>query len=169
MRIRMRWNPFQWSSLKFRVTLYTLIIFVAGVWSLAFYVSQVLRDDMQRQLGEHQQATVSMLADDINSEFTDRFSALEMVARGFNAVMLDSPALAQEYLERNQLLQKFFNAGFFVTRSNGDAVAEIPSLGRAGLNYLDRDHIAAALTLWQERRLFNRGSTASVVRHGYRK
>ena len=146
MRIRMRWNPFQWSSLKFRVTLYTLIIFVAGVWSLAFYVSQVLRDDMQRQLGEHQQATVSMLADDINSEFTDRFSALEMVARGFNAVMLDSPALAQEYLERNQLLQKFFNAGFFVTRSNGDAVAEIPSLGRAGLNYLDRDHIAAALT-----------------------
>ena len=146
MEIRMRWNPFQWSSLKTRVTLYTLVIFVTGVWSLAFYVSQFLRDEMQRQLGEHQQATVALLADEISSEFTDRFSALEMVARGFTAAMLDSPALAQEYAERNELLLKFFNAGFFVTRSNGDAVAEIPSLNRVGLNYLDRDHIAAALT-----------------------
>ena len=143
---RAGWNPFSWSSLKTRVTLYTLVIFVAGVWSLAFYVSQFLRDEMQHQLGEHQQAAVSLLADDINGEFTERFAALELVARGFTADMLDSPALAQECAERNQLLLKFFNAGFFVMRVNGDAVAEAPSLGRVGLNYLDRDHIAAALT-----------------------
>jgi len=35
----MGWHFFQWRSLKTRVTLFTLVIFVIGIWALAFYVA----------------------------------------------------------------------------------------------------------------------------------
>ena len=36
-----------WRSLKTRVTLATLAIFVLSLWALSFYVSRMLRVDMQ--------------------------------------------------------------------------------------------------------------------------
>ena len=35
-------------SLKTRITLATLAIFVAGLWSLSYYASSMLRQDMER-------------------------------------------------------------------------------------------------------------------------
>ena len=66
-------------SLKTRVTLFTLAIFVASIWALAFYASRMLREDMERLLGEQQYSIVSVLAADINQELGDRLSALETV------------------------------------------------------------------------------------------
>lgn len=57
---------FQWGSLKTRVTFFTLVIFLGGVWSLSFYAGQVLRDDMQPQLGEQQFSVASFIAADIH-------------------------------------------------------------------------------------------------------
>ena len=39
-----------WYSLKTRITLTTLLIFLASLWALSFYASRVLQQDMQRQL-----------------------------------------------------------------------------------------------------------------------
>ena len=61
-------NIFQKTSLKTRLTLFTLAVFLIGIWSLSFYASSMLREDMQRQLGEQQFATVSLAASQINSE-----------------------------------------------------------------------------------------------------
>lgn len=69
-----------WRSLKTRVTLFTLAIFVISLWSLAFYASSMLREDMERQLGEQQFSTVSLLAAAINEHLTDRLKAVEQVA-----------------------------------------------------------------------------------------
>ncbi len=41
-------------SLKTRITLTTLLIFVLGIWSLVFYASRMLRVDMEKLLGEQQ-------------------------------------------------------------------------------------------------------------------
>jgi PAS domain S-box-containing protein len=49
-------------SLKTRVTLFTLAIFLLSIWSLSFYVSQMLREDMQRLSGEQQFSAVSKMA-----------------------------------------------------------------------------------------------------------
>ena len=35
---------FQWHSIKTKVTLLTLAIFVISLWSLSFFTSQMLRD-----------------------------------------------------------------------------------------------------------------------------
>jgi len=41
-------KPFQLNSLKTRVTLFTPTIFVLSLWVLWFYVTRMLREDMQR-------------------------------------------------------------------------------------------------------------------------
>ena len=51
-----------WYSLKTRITLTTLLIFLASLWALSFYASRVLQQDMQRQLAEQQFSTASMIA-----------------------------------------------------------------------------------------------------------
>ncbi len=52
MKFRVNWKHFPWRSLKTRVTLFTLAIFLASIWSLAFYASRMLRAEMQRLLGD---------------------------------------------------------------------------------------------------------------------
>ncbi len=54
--------------------------FMIGIVGLASYATGVLREEMQRQLGEQQFSTVSLLATKINDELSDRIKALEIVA-----------------------------------------------------------------------------------------
>ena len=67
-------------SLKTRVTLFTLLIFVAGLWSLAFYASRTLHDAMQNQLAQQQRSTVALMADQFDDELRLRTKALEAAA-----------------------------------------------------------------------------------------
>jgi len=48
-----------WHSLKTRATVFMLVVFVLGSWSLTFYVSRSLQADMQRLLGEQQLSVVT--------------------------------------------------------------------------------------------------------------
>jgi len=73
----MNLDIFQWRSLKTRVTLFTLAIFLLGIWSLAFYASRMLREDTGRLLGEQQFSTASFMAAEVNGEMDDRLKALE--------------------------------------------------------------------------------------------
>ena len=49
-------------SLKTRITLTTLSIFVISIWILSLYTSRMLREDMERLLGEQQFSTASFIA-----------------------------------------------------------------------------------------------------------
>ena len=133
-------------SLKTRITLATLAIFVAGLWSLSYYASSMLRQDMERQLGEQQLSVVTAIASDINQHFADRIAGLEAVAPSLMQAMQQSPAATQAAIEQRPILAVLFNAGIWVTDSEGNTIASIPtSVGRVGVNFMDRDHIAAAL------------------------
>ena len=83
----MNWNIFQWRSLKTRVTLTTLAIFLIGISSLAFYASRMLREDMQRLLGEQQFSAVSLIASEVNDDLDDRLKALADSTLKCNRVM----------------------------------------------------------------------------------
>ncbi|MFZ4439303.1 MAG: hypothetical protein ACOYOS_12810 [Syntrophales bacterium] len=65
----------RWRSLKTRVTVITLAIFLVGIWSLAFYASYTLQKDMERALGEQQFSKVSIIAAEINGGLDDRILA----------------------------------------------------------------------------------------------
>ncbi|MBI5909388.1 MAG: PAS domain S-box protein, partial [Betaproteobacteria bacterium] len=139
-------NIFQWRSLKTRVTLFTLAIFLIGIWSLAFYASRMLREDMQRLLGEQQFSTVSFIAADVNHEVNDRLRALETMAGIVSPAMLGNTAALQAFLEQQPIVQVLFNGGLIAYRLDGTAIADFPlSAGRIGINHMDRDFLVAAL------------------------
>ncbi len=141
----MNLNILHWESLKTRVTLFTLAIFLISIWSLAIFVSRTLRDDMQRVLGDQQISTVSFVAAGINQELEERIHALEIVASSIDLPMLNNPAALQRMLELRPVFQDYFSAGVLVLSLDGTAVAAVPAdAGRRGLNYADNeaDHIA---------------------------
>ena len=142
----MNFNALSRNSLKTRVTLFSLVIFLLSIWSLSFYASQTLHRDMQRVLGEQQTSTATLVAFEINHELSDRLDALDKVAAGFNAAAMADPALLQATLMQRPVFQDLFNGGTFITGMDGVAIASVPaSAQRLGINYIDRDYITAAL------------------------
>jgi len=142
----MGFNLFQTLSLKTKVTLSTMIIFLVSIWVIAFYANGMLIVSMQRQLGNQQFSTVSIVASQINQELENRLKALNDIAGDITpAMMTDTPVL-QAYLEHSAILPLFFNGGAFVTLTDGTATASIPiSAGRGGLNFMGQENIATAL------------------------
>ena len=139
-------NTFRANSLKTRVTLYTLVIFLIGIWSLAYYASRMLRDGMQEMLSQQQSSTVSLMADEINDEMKSRLRALDMVASSIDPAMMGDTDALQALLAQRPVFQDLFNGGTFVDDKDGNALAAFPATcGLRGLNYLDRDYIMSAL------------------------
>ena len=123
-----------------------LSVFVIGIWLSAFYASWTLREDMQRMLGEHQFSTVSVVSGDINQELASRLMTLEAVAGRVHPTLLANPAALQIFVEDHPALMDLFNAGLAIMDSGGTAIASLPvSVGRVGVNYMERDYVTAAL------------------------
>jgi len=81
-------------SLKTRATVFTLAIFVIGIWTMTFFAGRILRGDMQRQLGDQQFSTVSLIAREIDQNLDERMRALEKVAEQLSpTIMGNKPAL----------------------------------------------------------------------------
>ncbi|MEQ1516819.1 MAG: cache domain-containing protein, partial [Usitatibacteraceae bacterium] len=143
----MNWNPIKWRSLNTKVTLFALVIFLIGIWALAFYGRQLLQGTVLRLLGEHQFATATVMSAQINQELDQRMRALQAVAATFSPAVLADPAAMQTNLNQRTGLRELFNGGFFVTGIDGVVIAEIPvSATRVGVNYSDREFMIAALT-----------------------
>ncbi len=133
-------------SLKTRVTLFTLAIFLVSIWALAFYASRMLREDMQRQMGDQQFSTASFMATGVNSELDSRLRVLEKVAGIISPAVLANPAALQELMEQRLILQGRFNDGVFATGKDGIAIADVPhSPRRIGHNFMEVGTIATAL------------------------
>ena len=135
-----------WHTLKTRATVYTLVVFVLGIWSLSFFVSRTLQSDMEQLLGEQQLSVVTVLAKEVNDNLTDRLQALKTVANEMDADLMRNPAALQTRLEQRPLLQLLFNGGVWVAGADGTAIADVPlSANRIGANYMEMDFIATSL------------------------
>jgi hypothetical protein len=133
-------------SLKTRITLATLVIFVIGIWSLYWYISQTLRQEMQHMLGDQQFSTVSQIAENINQELVERLQALQAVAATIDPADMSNAGNLQTTLEQRPVLGLLFNGGHFVTGIVATVIASMPvTLDRVGVNFSDRNHVAAAL------------------------
>ena len=133
-------------SLKTRITIATLLIFLAGMWSLSLYASRMLQQDMERLLGEQQFTTVTYVAATLNVDIDDRIKALEQIARAIDAALIDNPIALQRFLDQRFVLHTRFNAGVLAYGPDGTAIAESPlSTERIGRNFMDRDYIVGAI------------------------
>ncbi len=133
-------------SLKTRLTLAVLAVFVAGIWSTAFYVGRTLRADIEKQLCDQQFAMVSVLADEMDQELRDRIAYLEAIARPIDARVMKDSASLQAMLDQRPILPLLFNAGVMIHSADGTAIADtMPGLKRIGVNYIDTPPMTIAL------------------------
>lgn len=133
-------------SLKTRVTLFTLVIFLIGIWSLVLYADRTLRQDIQVMLGKQQYLTASMLAAEVNREIETALHTLSVVAANIDPEIIDDRPALQKMLESLPVFQDRFSAGAFITDSRGVAIASVPSsVNRVDLSYGDRDYIQEVL------------------------
>lgn len=133
-------------SLKTRVTLAVLLVFVATLWATLVYIGQTLTADLKTLLWAQQYSTATLVANHINQELNDRLEGLRKTAHMADTAMLSGPAAWQTYIEQKPVLQSHFNGGILIHDKNGTAIASYPeSSGRVGLNYRDVKVVATAL------------------------
>jgi diguanylate cyclase (GGDEF)-like protein len=133
-------------SIRTRTTTFTLAIFVASLWFLSFIASSLLKADLGHQIGEQMFTTAQFVANKVNEQLKDRVSAMESVASRVSSSMMGNSQDLQDFLEDRPSFEILFNAGYFITDLNGTVLASMPtSLGRVGVNYLSRPHVAATL------------------------
>ena len=142
----MKFGKFWRLSLKTRVTLLTLAIFLLGISALVVYVSSALRDDMQHVFGEQQFASTTVLANDINDEVIERLGVLETEAARFSGVTLLNSATLQSFMLESPALQLIFNAGITIYSADGAAIAAMPAqAGPMGQLNTELDSVAAVI------------------------
>jgi len=133
-------------SLKTKVSLSTLVIFIASIWVLTSYASNVLRENLIKLIHEQQFTAVSIVASDINDELDERFRVLKKAASKINPTTLGNATSLQSFLEDRISLDMAFNSGVFVSKINGTVVANVPSsINRVGKNFSDRDWMTESL------------------------
>lgn len=132
-------------SLKSRVTLFTLAIFLLCIWTLAFYGRAILHETMQRSLGEQQLSTASFIAAGVDHELDDHLKTLEAFAATLPAAALGNAAALQALLDQQPVFQKMLPGRIFSAGRDGVAIdaRRSPAEGKAWP--MDADLIAAAL------------------------
>lgn len=133
-------------SLKIRITLAVLLVFVSSLWVTLQYIRHTLGSDLRAFLEAEQFAVATVVADDINGELHERLEGLKATANMAEKAMLTGPVAIQIFIEQKPVLHRMFNGGIVVHSIDGTAIADFPaSAERLGVNYMDLSVVATAL------------------------
>ena len=134
-------------SIKARVTMSALVVFLLSLWVLAFLTTRILEKDIRQLVADAQTSATSQMAAQLDRELGSRLVALERIAAGINADMIENPDAVQQLLEKQPLLQHMFNVSVLALNKNGISIADFPMMAeRIGINYRERiDAFAVAL------------------------
>jgi signal transduction histidine kinase len=142
----MPFKRFPRHSLKTRVTLITLLVFLVSLGSLAYYLSRVMRDDLQQLLGEQQKTAVAFIADEIEQELGIRMRALQRVANAIPPSAIGKPESMQEFMSEHHILLSLFNGGILAHQHDSIPVVESPqTTGSIGADYMDIETLSSVL------------------------
>lgn len=155
----MHLNNLKLNSIKTRVTLFTLVLFIVSIWLLAFNATRKLQHDMTRQIGEQQLSSTALLASEVSDNLNVRMMTLSSLSEKISSIGLNNPTRLNAFLEDRYIIRRDYNAGAFITDLNGKAIASVPhSIKRLGFNYRKIDSIASALRLGEP-------SISSIIKH----
>lgn len=122
------------------------MIFLVSLWSLSYYVSHMLRADLERVLSDQQFATVAMVAAHVEEEFDSRFKALENLARLSSQGVFNQSATTQALLDNRPVLQSLFNGEVIACSLNGGTITDSNSVAQQRCRaYISKSKIAKAL------------------------
>jgi PAS domain S-box-containing protein len=135
-------------SLRTKVTVFTLAIFVVSLWALLGFAHHLLEQEITRLVGRQQTATVTFMAAEIDRQLRDRADVLEKIARSLTPELLSDPAVARRFLADRLTLLNMFNSGALIVDAAGLTVADLPlDTGRTETDH--RANVAISIALRQ--------------------
>lgn len=134
-------------SLKNRITVLTLGLFMLGIWSVTFYATRDLRQDMVALLGAQQYSTVSAVAKQINGELESKRLNLEALAAELAPRLADKPATLKLTLEDHRRHLGLFNGGLILAGPEGRVLVSVADSSdpAGGGQVVDEETLAVAL------------------------
>ena len=133
-------------SLKTRITLVALAVFVLSAVLVGISTNRMLRADLEHELGAQQFATLSLLATHVDDELSTRALTLEAEAAQISPSLLANTQALQQHLKERPLSGMLFNAGLFITGADGKGLADTSEgAKRIGVSFMDRDFVIAVL------------------------
>jgi len=134
-------------SLKTKISLLLVSLFVAGVWLVVVLLAQRLERDVTALLSDQQFSVAAYVADEIDSNLANRVSLLEANAARVTPAQLADPRGLERFLEERVSLQNMFKDGLAFIARSGKGIADYPHLEARHLgSYVDADYFQAVLT-----------------------
>ena len=132
-------------SLKTRITLATLGVFLASLWTLSLFSTRSLQRDIEKLVSADQLATAGLIAEQLDHELSERLQTLQALA-GSIAPHIGKPEQMQRFLDERRDLLAIFDSRLFITDLEGDTLASLPYRSQfIGINFADRDYMAGVL------------------------
>jgi PAS domain S-box-containing protein len=116
-----------WRSLQTRIILLALATTLASVGTLTLVGARLLHQDVEELVVAQQQATVAMLANEVNQQLADRKQALRGLARLLGGQGMSEPDKVQAFLGQQPALELLFNAGAYALDARGQVLAALPA------------------------------------------
>lgn len=133
-------------SLKARLIVMTVGLFVLFIWTLVFVSVTVLQTQLEQVLSDQQYASVQRLAADLDNKLQDRVQSLVKVAETVSTDL--SAATLDAYLARFGGLHIIFTGGIAIIGMDGVAIADYPDVpGRHGTYFGDRDYFRQVVAM----------------------
>ena len=134
------------SSLKIRIAAVSVLLFLAGISLIIFFVTRILHDDMQDVLSKQQQTTTSYIARDIDAKVSLRLESLKRVALNMPPALFRTPPAMQRWLEDRKAIHTLFPLGLMVVPPDGGpAIGDAPHLKNRPRSFTDRDWYMGAI------------------------
>lgn len=143
-------TPWFGSSLKMRIAVVSVLLFLAGISLITFFATRILHDDMQEVLSNQQLTAVNYIARDIDAKVTLRLESLKRVALNMPEALFSDPPAMQTWLEDRKAIHTLFPIGLMVIPPDGGpTIGEAPRLKTRPKSFGDRDWFIGATTTRQ--------------------
>ena len=127
-------------SLKTKVTVFTLVLFLFSVGTLTFQFSTHLRQELEISLSNQQLSEVTFVAERIDSAVKLRIESLALIANSITPAMLNHRDRLIAFLAERKAIYKLCTLGVIVIDKNGQGIADFPQAedrGRADFSQRD--------------------------------
>jgi diguanylate cyclase len=128
-------------SLKTKITATVLLLFLASIWVLTFFISMRMEADMTAQIEAQQLSTASYIANSIDSQVKMRLAYLTSMAELITPDLVANPDKLKDLVRDKIVMPHIFQVGCSVISKEGRVIADYPRLpGRTGVIVSDREY-----------------------------
>lgn len=132
----------RWISLKTKLVLYSLAIFITLVPATAYFSIDYFRHHYQESIEQQQYLLVNRIAGELDSKISSSQKMLIRASGLITSAIITNPVLAEQFLENRVEISSVFDNGLYLFTPDGKIVAEtIIDPPRVGADFSFREYI----------------------------